>query len=71
MRTPRQRAVITITEADDNKFNATLVFEPSIRNPKTKVLVPGIQDKSVCQAAWLLWRTLREHQGNRIIITDQ
>jgi len=68
----RQRAVIIITENEDpEKFNATLSFEPSIKDKRTGQISATAQDHIVCRTAWHVWNNLKEQQRTHIILTDE
>jgi hypothetical protein len=74
----RQRAVITITERDDGKFDASLTFEPSIKQQirlpsgqKIVQVIPERSDNIAVQAAWHCWRNLKEQSKTHIVLTDE
>jgi hypothetical protein len=69
----RQRAVIIITENEDDpeKFNASLEFNPSIKDKRTGQVTAKAQDHIVCRTAWHVWHELKSRQKNFIVLTDE
>jgi len=67
----RQRAVITIKDRDDGKFDASIWFEPKIHDKKTGKIHPAAEQSIAVQAAWVCWKTLKNDQKGSIILTDE